>query len=129
MTTTDRPRTQLSATVLGAPDPDALADFYAHLLGWPVVDREDGWVRIKPEDGGAGLSFQHESDYVEPVWPEAPGRQQMMMHLDIGVDDLNGAVAWAVAAGAREADFQPQEHVRVMFDPAGHPFDLFRAGA
>ncbi|MGB6455424.1 MAG: VOC family protein [Streptosporangiaceae bacterium] len=42
------------------------------------------------------------------------------------VDDLASAVEWAIACGARIAEFQPQEDVRVMFDPAGHPFCLFR---
>jgi len=48
-----------------------------------------------------------------------------MLHLDIQVDDLDAAVEHAVAAGARLADHQPQERVRVMLDPAGHPFCLF----
>jgi hypothetical protein len=47
-------------------------------------------------------------------------------HLDIQVDDLDSAVEWAAACGARIAEFQPQHDVRVMFDPAGHPFCLFR---
>lgn len=34
-------------------------------------------------------------------------------------------VAWAVEAGATVAEHQPQEGVRVMLDPAGHPFCLF----
>ena len=50
----------------------------------------------------------------------------MMLHLDIGVDDLDAAGAHAVAAGAVLAEYQPQEHVRVYLDPAGHPFCLFR---
>jgi hypothetical protein len=49
----------------------------------------------------------------------------MMMHLDIGVGDLEAGVAWAIESGARLAEFQPQEHVRVMLDPDGHPFCLF----
>ena len=49
----------------------------------------------------------------------------MMLHLDLEVPDLPAAVAGAVRAGAREADFQPQEDVRVMLDPAGHPFCLY----
>jgi catechol 2,3-dioxygenase-like lactoylglutathione lyase family enzyme len=48
-----------------------------------------------------------------------------MMHLEIRVDDLDAAVAHAVAQGATLADFQPQEYVRVCLDPAGHPFCLF----
>jgi catechol 2,3-dioxygenase-like lactoylglutathione lyase family enzyme len=122
-----RPRTRLSATVLGAPDPRALGAFYARLLGWTVVTNESGWVRVRPPSGETGLSFQAESDYVKPVWPPRPGEQQMMSHLDIGVDDLEAGVAWAIAGGATLAEFQPQEHVRVMLDPAGHPFCLFTA--
>lgn len=53
----------------------------------------------------------------------------MMVHLDIGVDDLDAASAHAVAAGARVAQFQPQAGVRVHLDPAGHPFCLFLPGS
>ena len=35
------------------------------------------------------------------------------------------AVAHAVASGARLADYQPRDRVRVMLDPAGHPFCLY----
>jgi phage tail tube protein FII len=52
------------------------------------------------------------------------GGQNATMHLDIGVDDLEEAVAWALQAGATLAANQPQEHVRVMLDPDGHPFCL-----
>jgi hypothetical protein len=44
------------------------------------------------------------------------------MHFDFQVADLDTAVAAAQALGARLADHQPQAHVRVMIDPAGHPF-------
>lgn len=59
------------------------------------------------------------------VWPERPGEQQKMLHLDIRVDDLDEAGSHAVAVGAILADSQPQDDVRVYFDPAGHPFCLF----
>jgi hypothetical protein len=49
-----------------------------------------------------------------------------MMHLDFQVGDLDSAVAEAVALGATEAKHQPQENVRVLLDPAGHPFCLCR---
>jgi catechol 2,3-dioxygenase-like lactoylglutathione lyase family enzyme len=120
-----QPRVRLSATVLGAPDPQALGAFYARLLGWTVIKNDPQWVMVRPAAGGTGLSFQHEPDYVRPVWPPAPGQQQMMAHLDIAVDDLEAGVARAVAAGATLADHQPQPHVRVLLDPAGHPFCLF----
>ena len=116
---------RISATVLGTPDPRGLGAFYAKLLGWPITWDEPDWVMVRPSDGGQGLSFQLESNYAPPVWPEQPGAQQMMIHLDIEVEDLATAVQWATEAGATQADFQPQDNVRVMLDPAGHPFCLF----
>ena len=116
---------ELTATVLDASDPRALAGFYQRLLGWTIGRDEPDWVTLRPPDGGPGLSFQTESAYVRPIWPAGPSDQQMMMHLDIEVDDLETAGAQAVAAGAVLADFQPQEDVRVYLDPAGHPFCLW----
>lgn len=120
-----RPRMRLSATVLDAPDAPALASFYERLLGWKRVADEPEWVTLHPPDGGSGLSFQAEPNFVAPTWPSVPGAQLMMLHLDIAVEDLDAGVDWAVEAGARLADFQPQDDVRVMLDPVGHPFCLF----
>jgi catechol 2,3-dioxygenase-like lactoylglutathione lyase family enzyme len=123
-----RPRTRLSGVVFGAPDPRALADFYHHLTGWRLKWDEPDWVMLEAPDGGPGLSFQTEPEHVRPVWPAGPGDQQMMIHLDIEVDDLDVASAHAVAGGAVVAEYQPEEGVRVHFDPAGHPFCLFLPG-
>ena len=49
-----------------------------------------------------------------------------MMHFDFQVGDLESAVGEALALGATLATAQPQENVRVLFDPAGHPFCLCR---
>jgi len=128
----------VTSVTIGAPDPRELAAFYARMLGWPVTASEparpgsppeDGWAQLKPQAGAAGptLNFEYEAQYTRPVWPSEPGRQQITQNLDIAVADLDGAVAWAVEAGAIVADFQPQERVRVMFDPAGQPFCLFLA--
>ena len=122
---TQRPTVSLTANVLNAPDPRALAGFYQQLLGWPLGQDEPDWVTLRPPGGGAGLSFQTERAHVRPTWPAGPGDQQMQMHLDIEVDDLEAAGARAVAAGAVLADYQPQDDVRVYLDPAGHPFCLW----
>ena len=122
---TQQPAFQLTAAVLGAPDPRQLARFYSRLLGWPVGRDEPDWATVRPPDGGAGLSFQLEEDHVRPSWPAGPGDQQMQVHLDIEVDDLEAAGAHASAAGAVLAEYQPQDDVRVYLDPAGHPFCLF----
>ena len=119
----------VTGTNIDAPDANELADFYRRLLGWTTRTEEPGWVVIQPDARdqarGGTLSFQTESRYVRPVWPAGPGDQQMMMHLEIKVDDLEASVAHAVAQGATLAGFQPQEDVRVCLDPAGHPFCLY----
>lgn len=122
---TERPRTTLTGTVLDAPDAVELAAFYRELLGWPVAVEEPDWVKLTDPGGGAGLAFQTETRYKPPIWPAGPGDQQMMAHLDIEVDDLIAGVAHAVSLGAVVAGFQPQEHVRVLLDPVGHPFCLW----
>jgi catechol 2,3-dioxygenase-like lactoylglutathione lyase family enzyme len=121
-----RPTLTLTATVLDAPDARALADFYRRLLGWPIGQDEQDWVTLRPPGGGAGLSFQTEAAYVAPRWPAGPGDPQMQLHLDIEVDDLDEAGAFAAALGATLAAYQPQEDVRVYLDPVGHPFCLWR---
>ncbi|HEX8511360.1 MAG TPA: VOC family protein [Propionibacteriaceae bacterium] len=119
------PRMSLTGVVLDSPDAPELAGFYQRLLGWSVRSNEPTWVTLVPPDGGAGLSFQTEPDYARPSWPARADEQQMMVHLDFQVQDLAAATAHAVQAGATLADFQPQDDVRVLLDPAGHPFCLF----
>lgn len=111
--------------VLDAPDPQALARFYSALLGWPLHSDTATWATVKPAEGVAYLGFHASPNYVPPVWPPVEGQQQMMLHLDVETDDLDAAVEHALALGARLADHQPQEQVRVMLDPEGHPFCLY----
>lgn len=121
----EAPRLTLAGVVLDAPDARALADFYRLLLGWSVRTDEPEWVVLGAPGDGPVLSFQTDTDYVRPTWPAKPGDQQMMLHLDIEVDDLDVAGAHATATGAVLAEYQPQDDVRVYLDPAGHPFCLF----
>ncbi len=109
-----------------APDPGALAGFYSTLLDWPVVHEEEGTAVVKPPQDSVYMVFQLARDYVPPVWPAERDEQRTMMHLDIEVEDLDAAVADAVALGAQVTEFQPQDNVRVLLDPAGHPFCLCR---
>ena len=125
LTIVERPSIDVSTVVLGAPDARELAKFYSQLLGWTIAVDEGDWVMLRHPTGGTGLSFQSEPDHVAPTWPQVAGDQQMMVHLDLGVDDMDRAVEWAIDAGATLADRQPQAGVRVMLDPAGHPFCLF----
>lgn len=131
-----RPGMRVTSISIHAPDPRALARFYRRLLGWtqtaddgprPGSPPEEGWAQLRPPPGEAGptLNFEYDPEYVAPVWPSVPGRQQIMTHVDIHVDDLAAAVSWAIEQGAQLHEYQPQEDVRVMVDPAGHPFCLF----
>lgn len=111
-------------TAVEAPDPGALANFYSELLGWPIGHEEPGTAILAPPQGSVYIVFQQATDYRAPVWPPAGGEQRPMMHFDFQVGDLDSAVADALALGATVAGHQPQENVRVLFDPAGHPFCL-----
>ena len=121
-----RSKTNWVGVCLEAPDPQALADFYAAVLGWPVAQRDEHGAAIQFGQANAYLSFQEAADWVPPVWPAEPGKQLMMMHVDVAVDDLEQAVAAAQELGATMADYQPQEDCKVLLDPAGHPFCLYR---
>jgi hypothetical protein len=131
-----QPSLRVTSVTIATPDPLGLAAFYARLLGRPVTTADGprpgepelaGWAQIRTA-GEVTLSFEYEAQWTEPIWPSDPGRQHATEHLDIAVSDLDAAVAHAVYAGARLAPVQPQDDVRVMFDPTGHPFCLFRGG-
>jgi catechol-2,3-dioxygenase len=111
--------------VLDAPDAHSLARFYSDLLGWEISKEDPEGAAMGPPGGVAYLAIQTAPDYVRPVWPPAVGAQQMMMHLDFEVVNLETAVAHALELGAEEAEYQPQKDVRVLLDPAGHPFCLY----
>ena len=121
-----RTKSEWWGVVLDSADGAELARFYARLLGWQLFNVTDDGAALAPsEDAGYNLAFETEPNYVRPVWPTEAGKEQMSMHLDIQVDDLDAAVAHAVEAGAEVASYQPQETVRVLLDPAGHPFCLY----
>lgn len=113
---------------LDCKEPHELADFYARLLHWDVVFTDEDWACVGPKGAKngsyPGILFQKNPEFVPPVWPEEPGAQQQMAHLDFAVNDLEKAVQYAIRCGARLANDQFSEEWRVMFDPAGHPFCL-----
>jgi len=117
-------------------DVEELAAFYSKILGWEIWHRDTpetaqggkGWISLRHPDGGVGLSFQAEEWYEPPVWPEEPGALSKMMHFEIAVDDMQTAVGDVIAAGGSLAPWQPPDRdangLRIMLDPAGHPFCL-----
>lgn len=120
-----RPPHDYLGTVIGTPDPRGLARFYSEILGWRIHSDDEDWATIAPDRGHIYLGFQIEAEHARPSWPAEPGQQQMQMHLDIEVSDLDSATAAAVRLGGIVAEHQPQDAVRVLIDPAGHPFCLY----
>ena len=131
-----RPLVRVTSVTVSAARPRELADFYAALTGWRVIEKDPprpgeppdaGWAQVRPPEGQSGptLNFEWDRHFAAPTWPSEPGSQTASEHLDIWASDLEAAVAWAQECGARLADFQPQDDVRVLFDPDGHPFCLF----
>lgn len=119
---------RFDVVVLDTPDPAGLAGFYCDLLGWRVERADDDWVTIRGDDGsgpgaGARMSFQLAPDHVAPTWPDPQVPQQV--HLDLRVDELEPAGAFAESVGARRVHGPGEEpDFWVYLDPAGHPFCL-----
>ena len=106
------------ALTIDCPDAEVeerLRQFYAQALGGEVVSgsvRARGWLLI----------FEVITDYKPPTWPL--GETPKQMHFEWMVEDLESAVGTLQSLGATLADFQGPEEggLRVMLDPAGHPF-------
>jgi predicted enzyme related to lactoylglutathione lyase len=118
----ERPRISVESVVLDTDDPKRLAEFYATLLGWKVESIEDDWITIT--DGSAGqIDFQLALNHKPPTWPDNAVPQQF--HLDLQVDDLDQAAAYAESIGARRAESGDHSPNFIVFlDPSGHPFCL-----
>ena len=121
-TSQERPKISVDSVVLDTDDPPRLAEFYTALLGWQVEETEEDWITI---GGGSGatIAFQLALNHKPPTWPDNAVPQQF--HLDLQVDDLDTAAAYAESIGARRAASGDQSPNFIVFlDPSGHPFCL-----
>ena len=107
---------KLSEVVIDCHDCDALAAFWAAVLGGTAVRESAEWVAVIMADGSTTVSFQQV--------PEAKvGKNRV--HLDVLVDDLEQGAARCVELGAtqvtdRRAD--PIGDFIVLLDPEGNEF-------
>ncbi|SFH82028.1 Catechol 2,3-dioxygenase [Lachnospiraceae bacterium NLAE-zl-G231] len=103
-----------------------LSSFYSDFLGWPIVFKEENFIRLQSPESDMGIAVQYAEDYVAPVWPSESEKQQMMVHLDFGVKDKKELAEWvdrAIKSGAKLAQMQYGDGEWItMIDPAGHPF-------
>lgn len=118
--TVPRPVITLDLVVLDTDDPPRLAEFYNALLGWHTERADDDWITITGGPG-ARLAFQLAPNHRPPTWPDNDLPQQS--HLDLHVDQLQEAAAYAESIGARRAS-GAEEGFIVFLDPSGHPFCL-----
>lgn len=115
----------LGNVMVDCPDAAALQRFYGEFLGWEQCELFA--LPAVRSAGGVVFLFAQEEDYVPPVWPEEPGRQQKQMHFDFQVESVPEAVSRAEALGAVKAGAQfGGEDFVTMLDPAGHPLCLCR---
>jgi catechol 2,3-dioxygenase-like lactoylglutathione lyase family enzyme len=123
------PSVRWNAVCLDCHDVGEMARFYGGFLGFEIRADEGDWIAMADPGGGVGLNLQADESYARPTWPEQPGLPGKMMHFEIEVDDVPAAVGSAVACGAIEAQHQPADRdpelLRIMLDPAGHPFCLW----
>ncbi|HVE91325.1 MAG TPA: VOC family protein [Actinomycetota bacterium] len=113
-----------------APDDfERMIALYRDMFGIQVLDKEERWAMLGDPAAGMNINIQAEDWYVSPVWPELADAQTKMMHFEIEVDHVERAVARAISLGALQAPEQPTNRdlntLRVMLDPAGHPFCLW----
>jgi hypothetical protein len=109
--------------VVDCRDPEALAAFWAAVLDYRVLSREDGEVEIGPEAGFGGaaptLVFGRVPD-------PSPGKARL--HIDLNATDRDQAAELErlFSLGATRADVGQtgEENWEVLADPEGNVFCL-----
>lgn len=116
---------RLDALTIDAADPDALAGFWAGLLGWTVGPDTSGAPVARSDDGSSlPLRFSLSSA------PRA-GLNRIHLHLtSTSVDDRDARVARALELGGRHLDVGqlPEETHVVLADPEGNELCVIEPG-
>ncbi|RKS73281.1 hypothetical protein BZB76_3971 [Actinomadura pelletieri DSM 43383] len=117
---------RISALVLDCRDPEALAEFWCEVLGYVVLDRDDGDVEIGPPEGSGGLQPTLLLSRSEDV-----KTGKLPLHIDVNATDRDqdAELERLLAAGARHADVGQtgKESWVVLADPEGNEFCLLQA--
>ena len=115
-------------TILGTPDPAGLGRFYQGLLGGELDEGDPTFVTllVRPTDTtNLGLPAR-----ARPRAADLAGarpRRTSRCRCTSTSASPRSPRPWRTPSRwvATVADFQPQDDVRVMLDPAGHPFCLY----
>jgi predicted enzyme related to lactoylglutathione lyase len=115
---------RLDTVSIDADDPEALARWWAELLGWEVQVEEPDEVAVVPPDG------VHASELLFVKVPDAKTVKNRV-HLDLRPDDQAAEVARAEAMGARRVEIGQSADDKVTWvvlaDPEGNEFCILRA--
>jgi Glyoxalase-like domain len=117
---------RVSEIVVDSRDPEALAAWWAEVLDYRVLSRDDdGAVEIGPEAGFGGPA---PTLVFTPVGSWEPARPRL--HLDVNATDRDqeAELQRLLALGAVPADVGQtgDEGWHVLADPEGNPFCLLR---
>lgn len=111
----------LTEVVVDAADPAGLADFWARVLGWDVLEVEDGVVEIG-DPGGAKPTI-----VFVPVGDPKVGKNRVHLDVNPAGCDQDEELVRLRALGAVEVDVgQGQQTWVVLADPEGNEFCLLR---
>ncbi|GHU37794.1 hypothetical protein FACS1894105_10560 [Clostridia bacterium] len=110
---------------IDCPDTKKLRAFYAELTDW---DRDFHWTALVADNKMVVHFMQSDFDYIPPVWPEEPEKQQKQMHFNLGVENLASSVELALKLGATKpkTQFGGDDYITLL-DPVGHPFCLCKS--
>ena len=116
---------RLSEIVVDSRDPEGLAAWWAEVLGYRVLSREEGAVEIGPEAGFGGPA---PTLVFGPVGELAPARGRL--HIDVNATDRDqeAELQRLLDLGAVPADVGQtgDEGWHVLADPEGNVFCLLR---
>ncbi|MBF8189781.1 VOC family protein [Nonomuraea sp. K274] len=117
---------RISELVIACRDPQRLAAFWCEVLGFIVLDTEDGAVEIGPREGFGGLQ---PTLIFSPTTEPNAGRPRL--HIDVNATDRDqdAELERLLKLGARPADIGQtgEEPWHVLTDPEGNEFCLLRA--
>lgn len=113
---------RITSVVIDALDPAKLAEFWAAVLGWSVIEADDDGISLGVEDGPFRVDLLQIPDGAKVV--------KNRLHLDVSATDRDqdAELERLLALGASRVDIGQASDVSwyVLADPEGNEFCLLR---